>query len=106
MIIYNVTIKVDASIAETWLAWMLEEHIPDVMQTGCFSGNKVVRLLEVDETEGPTYAIQYSPDSKADYNRYIQVHAGRLQDLSYQKWGNRFIAFRSVMQVGRDHTSE
>ncbi|RYZ62801.1 MAG: DUF4286 family protein [Chitinophagaceae bacterium] len=106
MIIYNVTIKVDATIAESWLAWLLEEHIPEVMQTGCFSGNKVVRLLEVDETEGPTYAIQYSADSKADYNRYIQVHAGRLQELSYLKWGNRFIAFRSVMQVVRDNASE
>ncbi|HEY1022825.1 MAG TPA: DUF4286 family protein, partial [Flavisolibacter sp.] len=65
MIIYNVTIKVDASIADAWLAWLLEEHIPEVMQTGCFSDKKVVRLLEVDESEGPTYAIQYSAESKA-----------------------------------------
>jgi hypothetical protein len=99
MIIYNVTIKVDASIADAWLAWLLEEHIPEVMRTGCFSDKKVVRLLEVDESEGPTYAIQYSAESKADYNRYIQTHANRLRDVSYQKWGNRFIAFRSVMQV-------
>ena len=106
MIIYNVTVKVDASIADAWLAWLLEEHIPDVMQTGCFSGNKVVRLLEVDESEGPTYAIQYNADSKADYNRYIQMHANRLRDQSYQKWGDRFIAFRSVMQVVRDSTGK
>jgi hypothetical protein len=106
MIVYNVTIKVEASIAEPWLAWLLEEHIPEMMQTGCFNDNKVVRLLEVDESEGPTYAVQYSADSKADYNRYIQLHAGRLQELSHQKWGNRFIAFRSVMQVVRDNTSK
>lgn len=103
MIIYNVTIKVDASIAERWLAWLLEEHLPEVMQTGCFSSNKVVRLLEVDESEGPTYAIQYSAASKADYNRYRQMHANRLRDASYQRWGDRFIAFRSVMQVIQDN---
>ena len=106
MIIYNVTIKLDATIAEPWLAWLLEEHIPEVMLTGCFSGYKVVRLLEVDESEGPTYAIQYQAESKADYNRYIQLHASRLRDASYQKWGDRFIAFRSVMQVIRDSSSE
>ena len=106
MIIYNVTIKVDASIAESWQAWMLEEHIPEVMQTRCFSGYKVVRLLEVDESEGPTYAIQYLAESKADYNRYIQLHASGLRDASYQKWGDRFIAFRSVMQVIRDSSTE
>jgi hypothetical protein len=99
MIVYNVTIKVDASIADAWLPWLLEEHIPDVMKTGCFSSNRVVRLLEVDDREGPTYAIQYNAESKADYNRYIQIHAAGLRDKSVQKWGNRFIAFRSVMQV-------
>ena len=99
MIIYNVTIKVEESIAEAWLDWLLNEHIPDVMKTGCFSSHQVVRLLEVDETEGPTYAVQYSADSKADYNRYIQLYATEMRQRSFDKWGNSFIAFRSVMQV-------
>lgn len=98
MIIYNVTIKVEASIAEDWLKWLQEEHIPDVMKTGCFSSYRVVRLLEVDDTEGPTFATQYNANSKADYNRYIQVYATGLRDKSHHKWGNQFIAFRSVMQ--------
>jgi hypothetical protein len=99
MIIYNVTIKVEGSIADAWLQWTLDEHIPDVMKTGCFSSYKVVRLLETDESEGPTYAIQYHADSKADYNRYIQLYAADLREKSFAKWGNQFIAFRSVMQV-------
>lgn len=99
MIIYNVTIKVEGTIADAWLQWMLHEHIPDVMKTGCFDEYKVVRLLEVDDSEGPTYAIQYHAPSKADYNRYITVHAEGLRQKSFDKWGNRFIAFRSVMQV-------
>jgi hypothetical protein len=99
MIIYNVTIKVDASIAEAWLQWLLNEHIPDVMGTGCFTGYKVVRLIEVDDTEGPTYAIQYNAAAKADYNRYIELHAPLMRHRSYEKWGDRFIAFRTVMQI-------
>jgi len=99
MIIYNVTIKVDQTIAGDWLQWMLNEHIPEVMQTGCFTENKVVRLLEVDDTEGPTYAVQYFAESKALYNQYILKFAPLLRDKSYQKWGDRFIAFRSVMEV-------
>lgn len=99
MTVYNVTVKVDAAIADAWLDWTLTEHIPDVMKTGCFSGYKVVRLLEVDETDGPTYAVQYNAESKADYNRYIANHAPRLRQASNNKWGNGFVAFRSVMQV-------
>ena len=99
MIIYNVTIKVEGGIADAWLQWLLNEHIPDIMATGCFSDYKVVRLLEVDDTEGPTYAIQYHADSKALYNQYIMKYAPDMRQKSFDKWGERFIAFRSVMQI-------
>jgi hypothetical protein len=99
MIIYNVTIKVEQSIAKDWLKWLLNVHIPEVLATGCFTSHQVVQLLEIDDAEGPTYAIQYYTKSKADYNRYITIHAEGLRKKSFDQWGNRFIAFRSLMQV-------
>ena len=98
-IIYNVTIMVDHAIANSWLQWLLEEHIPDVLSTGCFTGHQVLRLLEVDEAEGLTYAIQYKAPSREEYYRYIKEHASEMRDRSVQKWGDRFIAFRTVMEV-------
>ena len=98
-IIYNVTIKVDDDIAGAWLQWMLSEHIPDVLESNCFYDYRLVRLIEVDDTEGPTYAVQYFARSKEDYNRYITQHAGVLRQKSINKWGNKFIAFRSVMEI-------
>ena len=55
--------------------------------------------MEVDETDGPTYAIQYHAESKALYNRYIDKFSDDMRKKSIDKWGNQFIAFRSVMQV-------
>ena len=99
MIIYNVTIKVRLSIADEWLRWLKGTHIPEVMETGCFTSHKIVRLLETDDSEGPTYAIQYSAESKALYNLYIEKFAGEMRRRSFEKWGDQFIAFRSVMQI-------
>lgn len=99
MIIYNVTIKVHDSISESWFQWLKEEHIPEVVNTGCFTHAVILRLLEVDESEGPTYAVQYYAGSKALYNNYIQFHAAPMRQKSFDKWGDKFIAFRSVMQV-------
>jgi hypothetical protein len=99
MLIYNVTIKVDNSIAARWLAWMKQQHIPDVLNTGCFTQAVVLRLLEVDDTEGPTYAIQYHTESKADYNRYIDKYSEEMRQKVFDKWGSNYIAFRSLMQV-------
>lgn len=99
MILYNVTIKVEQKIASEWLQWMLNEHIATAIQTKCFFDYKVVRLLEVDDSEGPTYAIQFFAESKADYNRYIELHAARIEKNSFEKWGEQFVAFSSVMEV-------
>ena len=99
MIIYNVTIKIQRGITDAWLQWLKEEHIPDVIQTGCFSRAVILRLLEVDETDGPTFAVQYFAESKALYNNYIQNHASAMRQKGFEKWGDQFIAFRSVMQV-------
>lgn len=99
MIIYNVTIKVANAICEPWLQWLQKEHIPEVIQTGCFTHATILRLLEIDDSEGPTFAIQYFAESKSLYNNYIENHAPVLRQKSYEKWGDQFIAFRSVMQV-------
>ena len=99
MIIYNVTVKVDKTIADEWLNWLKDEHIADVTGTGCFTNANIMRLLEVDESDGPTFAVQYFAESKAQYNRYIENFAGVMRQKSFEKWGDKFIAFRSVMQV-------
>ncbi len=99
MIIYNVTIKVDAAIQEDWLAWLKEVHIPAIINTGCFTRANILQLLETDDTEGPTYAIQYHAESKALYNLYIEKFSDVMRQKSFDKWGGQFIAFRSVLKV-------
>ena len=98
MIIYNVTIKVQGDIHDEWLKWLKEIHATDVMMSGCFTDYKIVRLLEIDDSEGPTYAIQYYAESKSLYNSYIEKYAPEMRRRSFEKWGDKFIAFRSVMQ--------
>ena len=40
-IVYNVTIKVNTSIATDLLSWLKEEHIPEVIATGCFTNARI-----------------------------------------------------------------
>jgi hypothetical protein len=99
MIIYNVTTKIDQSIADSWLEWLKKEHIPEIINTGCFTHAVILSLLETDDTEGPTYAVQYHAESKALYNKYIEKYAEVMRKKAMDKWENKFIAFRSLMQV-------
>ncbi|MFN4007721.1 MAG: DUF4286 family protein [Chitinophagaceae bacterium] len=99
MYIYNITIQITHAIHEPWLQWMQQIHIPAVMATHCFTNYTLVRLLDIDESEGVTYAVQYKAASKQDYERYISHFSPALRQASIDAWGNQFIAFRSLMQV-------
>ena len=99
MIIYNVTVKVQQDIAAEWVAWMKKEHMPELMKTGLFLDYRLCRLLEQDELEGITYTAQYFCDSLEHYNTYISEHAQAMRDKGFARFGSKFIAFRTVMEV-------
>jgi hypothetical protein len=99
MFIYNVTIMMDWRIHEAWLQWMQDIHIPEVLGTGCFEKHQLVRLIDVDETEGPTYAAQYFAATEADYKRYIEMYAPALRQGGLDKWGEKAVYFRSIMRI-------
>ncbi|HEY6062693.1 MAG TPA: DUF4286 family protein [Chitinophagaceae bacterium] len=99
MIAYNITIKIVPEIEENWVRWQQEEHIPDVMSSGQFTGYKFYRLLEQPEPDGITYVVQYFASSLENYTRYLNDTAHILRQKALDKWGDQFIAFRTVMQV-------
>ncbi|RYE23554.1 MAG: DUF4286 family protein [Sphingobacteriales bacterium] len=99
MIVYNVTLKLDHSIVEDWVNWMKEEHMPELMATGLFTGRRLCRLLEQDELEGATYVAQYFCNSINEYNRYISEHSNTMREKAFARFGNKFIAFRTIMEV-------
>ena len=99
MIVYNITIKIDPAIEQEWVQWQQQEHIPDIMKTGMFTGQKMFRLLDQDESEGITYVCQYFASNTANYECYIRDHAPLLREKAMKRWGDRFIAFRTVMRL-------
>ena len=102
-LIYNVTLKVNHHIHTDWLRWMQEEHIQEVIATGCFTSARLLHLVESDDEEGVTYAVQYEAADRQLYDRYIQQFAENLRKKGYEKWGDGFIAFRTLMEVRGTH---
>jgi len=99
MICYNITIKIDPQIEGEWIQWQKSEHISEIMATAFFSEYKFFKLLDQDETEGITYVVQYFSSSLENYKKYIQQCAPLLRQKAIAKWGNRFVAFRTVMEI-------
>ncbi|HEX5155005.1 MAG TPA: DUF4286 family protein [Parafilimonas sp.] len=99
MFIYNVTTKISWNINDAWVAWMKEEHMPAIINTNCFIRCRFLKLHEQDDEEGPTYVAQYFTESKALYNKYIELYSDKLFKATIDKWGDNFISFRTLLET-------
>lgn len=97
--IYNVTIVVDPSIEENWIKWMKTEHIPEVMQTGMFTGYTFTQVFPEQEQDHPSYSVQYRAADLESIKLYMQMYAPELKDKSAKAWGTHAMAFRTLLEV-------
>ncbi|MBK7253758.1 MAG: DUF4286 family protein [Ignavibacteria bacterium] len=99
MILYNVTVNIDDSVHDEWLEWMRSKHIPNVLSTGLFTESKLYRIRTENEEEENTYSIQYFLRSMDDYEIYQKEYAGKLQFEHTEKFKDKFVAFRTIMEL-------
>jgi hypothetical protein len=97
MLLYNVTLIIEDSIADKWLEWMQEIHIPEVLATGMFVSSRLLKVID-SPNEGVTYCAQYVAESLDNYNRYQDEFAPELQADLNEKFANQFVAFRTLME--------
>ena len=105
MIIYNVTINIDDSVHDKWLAWMMEKHIPEMMETGKFYKAKIVKVLVVEEMGGTTYSIQYFTESKDTLESYYKEDAPRMREEGARLFGDKMLAFRTELELLKEFKS-
>lgn len=102
MIIYNVTVNIDIAVAEEWKQWMNEKHIPDVLNTGCFTEARMTKVIG-EEEGGKTYSIQYTCPSQEVLEKYQREFAPALQQEHTDKYSGKFGAFRTLLEVVKFH---
>lgn len=97
MILYCVTITLQANIESEWVDWMKRVHIPDVLRTACFSECHTYKVLDSDGSE-PTYVLQYGCRSLEEYHRYRDNFAPALQKDHSDRFAGRFRASRQLLE--------
>lgn len=98
MILYNVTVSIDPSVNEEWVAYMREKHIPEVIASGCFVEARFCRV-NGEEEGGVTYATTYLCSSQEMYDHYNANHAAELRKEFNERWAGKFAAFRTFLDV-------
>ena len=86
---------------EEWLQWVKEEHIPEVMDTGKFTGYYLFRVVasgsEQDE-KSTSYSVQFYAESMKELQLYAATHAPELQQKMKQRWSDKLATFKTVLE--------
>ena len=98
-IVYSVTVKPDQDIEQEYVAWLQDEHIQEVVSTGCFDSFRFYKVLSEDETQGASYNIQYVTTEMSRYFDYIHEHAPIMRSKGKEKFGEKFHAFRTLLKA-------
>lgn len=106
MYIYNVTINIDDDVHDDWYQWMNAIHIPDMLATGKFTHARMLKVLVDEEMGGTTYSIQYFTGNKQTLQRYYDEDADRLRKDGMQRFANKFVAFRTELEIKSEHSHE
>lgn len=93
MIHYNVTVTINAKVHDEWIQWMTEHHIPEVLATGLFVDNFIVRHLPEDSF---TYTFHYRLRDEEAYDTYQRDFAPALQIDHANRYAGKFSAKRTL----------
>jgi hypothetical protein len=58
----------------------------------------MLKILNVED-EGTTYSVQYTFLNMSDIEEYKQKHATALQKETMNKFKDKFVAFRTLLEI-------
>ncbi|WP_082960091.1 DUF4286 family protein [Maribacter hydrothermalis] len=99
MYIYNVTTNIEEGSHNSWVKWMKEIHIPEVLATGKFLSAKFTKVLVEEDMGGFTYSVQYTVQDKATLERYYKEDATKLRESAQQLFTGKLVSFRTELEV-------
>lgn len=102
MIVYNVTVNVEDGIVEDWLQWMKSTHIPEIMSLNIFTKAQISEVISQTDS-GKTYAISYMCSSLQQLHTYQVHYAPKFQSESLSRYGNKSLAFRTILKVLKEY---
>jgi len=90
--ILNITFSVDKEVAEDWITWMKDKHIPDLLIEGVFSEAKILKVLSHEDDHTFSYAVQYFRGSMKNIEEYLNA------DDIQKRYGERVLSYPTLLE--------
>jgi len=92
MIIYNITCSVDIDVADEWLLWIKNEHIPPLLKSGLFENYKMLKVLSHDDDKTLSFALQF-------YAKGLEnIEAYHHNDEMIKRYGDKVLTYPTLLE--------
>ena len=96
---YIVSVLVERERASAWRDWMRQDHIPQVLQTGCFVGATFARDVSADTATHEAHRTFYLAHDADALARYTREHGPALRADHEARFAGAAQASREVLEV-------
>ena len=97
MVVYEVSIEVDAALRATYLDW-LRAHVAEIVALPGFTGADILEVLDPACEDGWfAVCVQYRLRDADALDTYLREHAPRLRADGVARFGDRMRARRRVL---------
>jgi hypothetical protein len=93
MVLYEVSLTVEASLHEALDRYMREKHIPEILALGCFEA------AEFSRTDQSRFRTAYRARNQAGLDRYLADHAAHYREDFARHFPEGIAAERRVWTV-------
>ncbi|WP_341501745.1 DUF4286 family protein [Gallaecimonas sp. GXIMD4217] len=93
MVIYEVSLKVEAAVADDFRTW-LAEHVQDMLRQPGFTG---AQGFERQDGDGLELVVHYQVKDRAALEHYFQHGAAQMRGDGLRRFGDRFQASRRIL---------
>ena len=98
MIVYSVTITLAQEDGPDWERYMMDKHLDDVVNTGCFAFANLRKVLDEDQQE-VSYVGEYFAPNKASLERYYRDFADEMRKDANSRFEGKIKASRKVYEL-------
>ncbi len=98
MLLYNITFGIDKAIETTWIEWMKQNYLAQMLQTGLFSEYKMYKVLSHEDETTVSYSIQCFAPTIEHVLKYLNEFSPQLVEAHRAQFKDRHVAFNTLLE--------